>query len=361
MIDLKCFSQNWITERARTLHCQQELLERAIIAFQLLANLGESGLPFQFKGGTSLLLRLPAIRRLSIDIDIVTQATPDQVPAALESFGRQAPFYYFSHDARRDAALPPKKHFQFLFNSALTNMRQPVLLDVLFEPAPMPHIEPVAIQTPFFECTRAVHVQVPTINALLGDKLTAFAPTTIGIPYTSGGETRQTDIIKQLFDVAALFDAATDLQVVAEVHRHIHARQCIYRGHPYAIAETLDDAIQAAVLLTAHDLPGFQNTDNSRLLRNGVTSLQNHLVNCRFGPDEARQAAGKLACLAAWIKRRPAHRPIESLRYDADRVSELKDKTIGPPWSVLDRLKRINPEAFHYWWHAHQLNHATGL
>jgi hypothetical protein len=29
--------------------------------------------------------------------------------------------------------------------------------------------------------------------------------------------------------------------------------------------------------------------------------------------------------------------------------------------SVADRLKRINPEAFHYWWHAHQLNHATGL
>jgi hypothetical protein len=34
------------------------MLEKAIVALQLLAHLAESDLPIQFKGGTSLLLRL---------------------------------------------------------------------------------------------------------------------------------------------------------------------------------------------------------------------------------------------------------------------------------------------------------------
>ena len=43
------------------------------------------------------------------------------------------------------------------------------------------------------------------MNSLLGDKLTAFAPRTIGILYHP---LRKTDIAKQLFDVGVLFDAA---------------------------------------------------------------------------------------------------------------------------------------------------------
>ena len=39
------------------------------------------------------------------------------------------------------------------------------------------------IATPFITPERQVRVPVPTINSLLGDKLTAFAPRTIGILY----------------------------------------------------------------------------------------------------------------------------------------------------------------------------------
>ena len=50
----------------------------------LLGHLAESGLPIQFKGGSSLLLRLTPIRRLSIDVDIVTQAKPEEMIAVLD-------------------------------------------------------------------------------------------------------------------------------------------------------------------------------------------------------------------------------------------------------------------------------------
>jgi predicted nucleotidyltransferase component of viral defense system len=51
--------------------CNQDILERSLYALTLLGRLVDSGLPFIFKGGTSLILHLPQIRRLSIDVDIV--------------------------------------------------------------------------------------------------------------------------------------------------------------------------------------------------------------------------------------------------------------------------------------------------
>jgi hypothetical protein len=41
------------------------------------------------------------------------------------------------------------------------------------------------------------------VEAIAGDKLTAFAPTTTGIHY---GQDKALEIIKQLFDVGILFD-----------------------------------------------------------------------------------------------------------------------------------------------------------
>jgi predicted nucleotidyltransferase component of viral defense system len=76
------------------------MLEKAIVALQLLGHLTESGLSLQFKGGTSLLLRISPARRLSIDIDIVTQATPSDLTSILETVSSLYPFTGYDHDAQ---------------------------------------------------------------------------------------------------------------------------------------------------------------------------------------------------------------------------------------------------------------------
>jgi hypothetical protein len=48
-------------------------------------------------------------------------------------------------------------------------------------------------------------------NSILGDKLTAFAPNTTGIPYKKG---KHIEIIKQLHDVSKLIDNITDISTV---------------------------------------------------------------------------------------------------------------------------------------------------
>lgn len=328
------------------------MLEKAIVALQLLGHLAESRLPIQFKGGTSLLLRLNPIRRLSIDVDIVTQVTPEELVAALDRVSKLAPLTGYEHDVQRDRDLPPKKHFRFFYPSAIEAKTDHILLDVLFEPQVPPHCELIVINTPFIIPEREVRVAVPTVNSLLGDKLTAFAPRTIGILYHP---LRKTDIAKQLFDVGALFDAATDLSVAAETYAAVHARQLIYRQATFSLADTLNDSIEAGFLYSQLALRGSTETEQGLFLHDGVTALQNHLVNQPFRRDEARIAASKVACVAAWIQRRPADVTIEQLRFNPSRIAELRALKIQAPWTPLTRLKGGNAQAFHYWYQAQRM------
>ena len=85
MIARHSFSKEWIVkQRERHSKADPLLIERQIYAFELLCLLVMSGKPFVFKGGTALLLLLPAARRLSIDIDIVGNFTFDELVALVE-------------------------------------------------------------------------------------------------------------------------------------------------------------------------------------------------------------------------------------------------------------------------------------
>lgn len=353
MLHPQCFTAAWLKQHAEAVGARNPvMLEKAIVALQLLGHLAENGLPMQFKGGTSMLLRLNPIRRLSIDVDIVTQATPEELVAALAKVSRLSPLTGHEHDAQRDRELPPKKHFKVFYPSAIEPKTDHVLLDVLFEPGVAPNCEPVIINTPFLIPEREVRVAVPTVNSLLGDKLTAFAPRTIGILYNP---LRKTDIAKQLFDIGVLFDAATDLSVAADVYTATHARQLIYRNASFSLADTLNDSIEFGFLYSQLGLRGHVKTEQGLYLQEGVTALQNHLVNQPFRRDEARIAAAKVACISAWIQLRPAGVTIEQLRFQAERVANLRDLQIQAPWSSLTRLKGGNAQAFHYWYQAQRI------
>ena len=81
------------------------------------------------------------------------------------------------------------------------------------ERCPYNQIIDVEISSKFLKYDDVItKVHMPSINCILGDKLTAFAPNTTGIPYKVG---KEMEIIKQLYDVANLFDIADN---VAEIY-----------------------------------------------------------------------------------------------------------------------------------------------
>lgn len=74
MIDKNCFSKDWILrQRENLVGVDPTLLEKTILAFELLGQLVTNGLSFVFKGGTCLLLLFDKFKRLSIDVDIVCE------------------------------------------------------------------------------------------------------------------------------------------------------------------------------------------------------------------------------------------------------------------------------------------------
>ena len=57
------------------------LAEKMIHALGLVEALAASGLDFLFKGGTSLILLMTMPGRFSIDVDIITKATREEIEA----------------------------------------------------------------------------------------------------------------------------------------------------------------------------------------------------------------------------------------------------------------------------------------
>ena len=114
------FHPDWINQQRRRLgNCDPGILEKCVRALTLLGYLVESGLPFIFKGGTSLLLHLSQVRWLSRDIDIVCGRPAAEVEGVVHVIGARAPFLRWQEDDRGVRGLPQRRHFKFFYRSAL--------------------------------------------------------------------------------------------------------------------------------------------------------------------------------------------------------------------------------------------------
>lgn len=357
MFPADTYSGSWLTKQARTLGgCQPDLLERCVHALTLLRHLSETGLPFVFKGGTSLLLHLNPVRRLSIDIDIVCGAPAADVTRLVAEIGRRPPFLKSEEQDRGVRDLPQRRHFKFYFRSALGKQAElPVLLDVVEESRQVHTTLQKAIRTPFLEPDREVLVTVPTVESLLGDKLTAFAPTTTGVPLRKpdGTAADVMQVAKQLFDVGVLFDAAQYFAHVNQSHAAVCALESSYRSTRPTREAALDDTLRACLALTATKARDLAGQPDAPLLHEGFTRMAGHLTWPEFtrGNEPRRLLAAKAAVLAAHLR---AGRVFDfsTMRYAGSpaQISVLRAATLnGTPHAWLDGLKAVNPEAYHYW------------
>ena len=326
------------------------ILEKAVHALALLGHLADSGLPFVFKGGTSLLLHLPRPRRLSIDIDIFCHAAPEELDAVLVEIAQRAPFTGFEEQNRGERGLPRRRHFKFHYPSPTQGRPLHILLDVVEEAECPVDLIDKPIRTPFIEVEREVLVRVPTLEALLGDKLTAFAPCTTGVPFrpANGGPCDTMQVVKQLFDVAELFGAIDDLSAVTRAYDAMQALENGYRGGGFSREQTLDDTRDACLALATRDLKGIARSEEADWLWDGAQRLRSHLIGGRFGLDDARIAAGKVALLSAVLRQGHLELAPAQLRYHGN-IEAIRDLQIEGDWQVLNRLKAANPEAFFYW------------
>lgn len=322
------------------------LIEKTIRAFSLLESLVRSGCPFVFKGGTSLMLHLHSARRLSIDIDIICPPGTD-IELYIHQFAHEYGFEEVQLVERQSARNIPKSHAKYFYQvSYYTNTDVGnILLDVLFEDVHYSKVEQLPIVSRFLKNEgEPFLVNVPGSADLLGDKLTAFAPNTTGIPYFKGEKNCSMEIIKQLFDVASLFDITNDLTVVSETFRKFAAVELGYRGlDPENIQQVLDDIFQTSLCIC---MQGTADAENFKLLQDGIRRIQSFIHSEKYRIESATVNASKAAYLSTLMAKGIA----KVNHFDPDNIESLRDATIPEPLpNRLNRLKRTNIEAFFYW------------
>ena len=105
----------------------------------------------------------------------------------LREIGNESRFENFEPDRRDPDRQPKRSHYKFSYTSAVNGKSNDILLDVMEEECLYPEttIKPVA--TSFAIPENHHEVRIPTVENLTADKLTAFAPSTIGVKYSSHG------------------------------------------------------------------------------------------------------------------------------------------------------------------------------
>ena len=345
MIDNICFTKEWITRKAGEIgRADPILLEKCIRAFAVLSGLSRSKIPFVFKGGTSLILLLKDFRRLSIDVDIVTDVPRAKYEPVLAQIGKSSPFKAYAEDKRGHRGLPKRSHFKFFYDSAVTNREDYVLLDILEDRNAYPATQVVPIKASILELEKEFKVRVPVLECLLGDKLTAFAPNTIGVPYR---RLLSMQIIKQLFDIGELFAVVEDMGLVVRSYEAIARAEIGYRENKFTYLESIEDTFQSAVKACGLGVRGFGRDAHSEILMEGIKKIETHMVRGKFKINDAQVTASRAVLLAALVKSGEVKRNLRDLRWKPENLARLNAVSLTGAMERFNRVKATLPEAFY--------------
>ena len=319
-----------------------QLLEKTLGALYLVENLVNNGLNFVFKGGTSLVILLNDLKRLSTDIDIITEESRERVKQCVQDIVNNQDFFTrYEEDIRTNSASQRMdlQHYKLFFKSATDESEKYILLDVAFEENKYAETLTKKIQNSKLKVICKSMVKLPSIESILGDKLTVLATNTTGISYDSG---KELELMKQLYDVDKLFNESENVKSIKESFINIANREIKYRK---LTKTTYEDVL--------NDIENFckdiilQNQEHKNTISSGMSSLKYYILEKKFIIDaEALTAASKVLYLVSLI------------RYDKDAIEKYKENIESPEASEssipveyqkrLKAIKRINKEAYYY-------------
>ena len=291
------------------------------------------------------MLHLNTSKRLSIDIDII--CPPGTIiEEYLSKYAEEYGFGKVVLVERISRTDVPKQHAKFYYEVSYPSKggQDKILLDVLFEETHYTQIVSLPIQSPLLMTDEPpVTVRLPSHEDLLGDKLTAFAPHTTGIPFFKGQKKCTMEIIKQLFDVASLFDITDNLSVTRQTFMKFAKVELQYRNLPSDdIQQVLDDIYQTAITIC---MRGLSNTEEYKLLQDGISRIGNFIHSEKYTLDSAIINAAKVAYLSQLLEK-----GINDIRhYTPSEIDSLASQTLQLPMPIkLNKLKKTHPEAFFY-------------
>ena len=359
MIKEHCFTDEWLDsfkKQKEHKRIDKAILEKMIYALHLLERIKANGLDFTFKGGTSLVLLLEEGNRFSIDIDIICNTDRETLETILNKVIDSSNFKSYELDEHRSYKEGvPKAHYSFAFDSVTKGKYSgTILLDVLIENSIYPELTERPVQTKWIETENETKIVVPSIDAITGDKLTAFAPNTVGIPYFKGKDQQpfSMEICKQLFDLSKLFERIENMEIVAQSFEAFAKQEIEYRKtdkSDLTRENVLQDTIDTCVILAKKGSGSADEKSKFVELQKGIRAFgTGFLMNGNFRIDDAVPAAARIAYLSAKI----LHNDLSPIEYYEGQ--DIKEWNIeNQDWNLLNRLKKQpDKSGFYYWYKA---------
>lgn len=337
MIDPMTFSPSHF-ERLRTMtKADPNIIERSVFALGLVEALSKTGCRFVFKGGSSLMLLLDSPKRLSTDVDILVD--PDYpIDFYIEKAAAIFPFKREEESIRKTNKNIAKRHFAFYFDSVVRpGCEFRILLDVLFAENPYDELVSRGIECELLSCSgQNLVVWLPSANAILGDKLTAFAPHTIGIRYHNDdfSNDKRLEVIKQAYDVSSLMDATNDFAAIRRNYFAVAKEEINFRSLGIGPDECLRDSLDTAMSLFTN---GAILPEDFQQLSEGCRRIRQHLFQGPFGGMEIGKMAADIALLSCGLL---ANQDVLSIHPDHQPLIEKA------PYSKANFQRRILTNEF---------------
>lgn len=343
MLNTRNFELEYLRELQRKYRKDPALLERVLYAFGLLEALVQVGLPFVFKGGTSLMLLLKHPMRLSTDIDIIVKPGTD-IEKYIEAAGKIFPFTSCEEQVRVGRNDIEKRHFKFIYQSPLQNRVFYILLDILF--AEVPYVETIQkeIKNDLIIVEEPkLFVTVPSIECILGDKLTAFAPHTTGIPLGVG---KALEIAKQLFDVATLLAEMQNMSVVQRTYDKVVIEELAYRGLEISKEDVLQDTIQTCLSIISRG--SIDSQDYAEYIK-GIKAIDTHILAMNYSGEIAMCHACQVMYFATCMLKGKEYIKIENPE------NYIECNIVDKKYKGLNKMKKQKLEAYGYLYEAVRL------
>ena len=320
-------------------------IEKMLYAFLMLEKLVDNGLDFVFKGGTALVLLLEIPYRFSIDIDIITDHNRGQLENILNSVIENSLFTHWKLDERRSyKSGVPKAHYKFFYKNSNYGLGNAILLDVLYLKNPYRETVKLPIKSNLLSTQEPyTYVSVPSVNSILGDKLTAFAPNTTGIRYNSG---KEIEIIKQLFDVSKLVEQCDDISITKSTFERIAREEIRFRNLDITPDDVINDIFETALTLAKRDKNKEEPQKSQFIeLQMGIRNLLNYLIKRNLRIEHAIAASAKIAWFTEMMRQNKYQ---DYVLYSKD-IDLMNIHIKNTSFNFLNRFKKTNKEAFYYW------------
>ena len=319
------------------------IFEKSVYAFNLLSEVVKCYPGLVFKGGTSLLLHIFPPARLSIDIDILLPPSEKEgLSERLTQMAADSDWFEGIEESHRKNKTIPKAHFKFPITSHFSKIQQYVLLDVVFTEAPYGSLlqKDIATNPMAFAGARGV-VNVPTVEGLLGDKLTAISPKTMGIPLVPD---RTMEFMKQIIDLGELFKVADDDEELRRSFVKTVMVENGFRNSAHSSDDVFDDITEIAFRYSQALLRGGNTAfEEIGLLNDGNARVANHL-RARLSPDRIKISFARIAYVISILRQGKAGKMVKQVD-----MSMVKDRVFPEKYKILEKLRAALPEAYFYW------------